>query len=219
MKLYISEGAVWLLLILYMPLVLWLLWKLWRALTEKIVVRISAIAVALITAIAIPLWDVVITSLQMAKLCPLAGVVVKRSVHVDGYLTKFGSPDLIKRGFKFIETHGMGGKVIVYTKQGDIVEELEFNPKSYQLKSKYEFIENEIYGQVPQGLLNIDTDRSAVRDRVTGEELGYAVRYRAYPGWVDRLTIARIGQIQWRCPVGGDSQEGRLERQVLLPKE
>jgi len=102
MKLYISEGAAWLLLVVYAPLVLFVLWLLWRKLPKRMLIRGAAVLVAAFIFAAIPLWDVVITSAQMAKLCPQAGITIKRTVTVDGFYTNLGGSDHLKRGFKFV---------------------------------------------------------------------------------------------------------------------
>lgn len=213
MKLYISEGAVWLLVIFFVPLVLWLLWKLWRALPRNLIIRVSVTAVVLLIVIAVPLWDVMITSAQMAKLCPQAGNHIKRTEKVEGYFSTIGTPDVLDRGFKYVEGIS-GGRVTVYTKSGNAVQKLEFDVKDYQPKSHYEFITD--HGRAFTGYLNIGITRSVVRNRQTGEEIAYALKYRAYPGWVDRNTMALLGKIFWSCPE--DSfQDIRLVRQTLLP--
>lgn len=216
MKIYISEGALLLLGLFYLPVVIWLLWKVWKNLPPQLPIRIAAIVIASVIAAAIPLGDVTITSLQMAKLCPQAGVFVKRSVKVDGFYTKFGSPDMLDRGFKYIESRGVGNQIIVYSREGGKTQTEKYDVKEYQIKSRYEYIVDEESGPY-QGRQNIGISKSVVRDRTTGEELGYTLRYKAYPGWVDRNTISRLGKSLWMCPEYTISQEIQMQRQVLLP--
>lgn len=205
------------LVIFYAPLVFWLLWKLWRALPRNPIVRVSVTAVALLIATAIPLWDVVITSVRMAELCPQAGIFVKRSVKVDGFFTDFAGEDTLKKGFNYIERLSSGDRIILYTRDGNAVKKEEFGTKQYQVKSRYEFIYKDIYARPLEGYL-IDVSRSVVRDRVSGEEIGYSLRYTAFPGWFDRNTVGRLGRIQWSCPdISG--QRISLFNRVLLPNE
>ncbi len=215
MKLYISEGAVLLLAVLYLPLTLWFIWKLWKALPKNLALRVVASFIAVLIAAAIPLWDVVRTSTKMAELCPQAGLFVKRSVKVDGFYTNFGSQDMLKRGFQYIESKSHATRIFVYTKAGDIVNKEEFDANIYQVRSRYEFIYNAEHGAF-EGRRDIGIQKSVVRDRETKEELGFALRYAVFPGWVDRNTIALLGRIGWAC--GQQDQDVMLMRQALLPK-
>lgn len=217
MKLYISEGALLVVGLFYLPVVAWLLWRLWKKLPPHLPVRLGISFIAFFIAMAIPLWDVLVTSVQMADLCPKAGVFVKRSVKVDGYMiTTLGAPELLKRGFKYIEKRESEGRITVYTLQGDKVQTQQHLETRYQPMSQHE-VKKEAYGAVVKGTLNIDMDKTIVLDRLTKEELGRSVTYRAYPGWADRQTIARIGRLFWMCPVDRTTPDLDLERAVLLP--
>jgi len=223
MKLYITDGALWLLAIFYAPLVLWLLWLLWRKLPARPVVRSLGLVVALAIAIAIPLGDVLSTSLKMAELCPQAGIFVHRPVKVEGFYTNLGGPDMLERGFKYIEAskpaglkyidaHNPGVKIVVY-QQG--AAPLEFDARTYKIKSRYEFIYDEESGAY-QGSRSIGIGRSVVRDRETREELGYALSFSVYPGWVEQITFGLFGKILWHCQAYPD-QDIRFLYQALLP--
>jgi hypothetical protein len=102
-KLYVTHEVLWFLALFYAPIVFWLLWKFWRVLPKNLVVRIAAIVLSLALAIAVPLGDVLSTSFKMAELCPQVGLFVKRPVVVDGFYSNVGSPDMLERGFKYIE--------------------------------------------------------------------------------------------------------------------
>ena len=90
MRFYISGGALLLLTLVYLPVVVLVLRLLWRRLPARRAIRIGVAVLAAIAAAAIPLWDVAITSVQMARLCPSAGLKVYKAVEVEGYLTNFG---------------------------------------------------------------------------------------------------------------------------------
>lgn len=218
MRLYISEGAVWLLVVFYTPLALLALWFLWRKLPKRLPIRIGGLLIAAFLAAAIPLWDVMITSAQMARLCPQAGVTIKRTVNADGFYTNLGDVGYLKRGFNYVEAKS-GNRVEIYTKAGNEIQiqEIDTEKTPYVPKSRYEFIYDAESGAF-EGRRDIGIQKSIARDRETNEELGYALRYKAYPGWVDRNTIALFGRILWMCPDDQD-QEVRFMRQVILPNK
>jgi len=223
MKLYITSEILWLLSIVYAPIMLWLLWKLWRALPKSLAVRVAVVVVGLAVAILIPLGDVLSTSIKMAELCPQAGVFVKRPVKAEGFYTNSGGPDMLKRGFKYVEAHWPAGatrassknpghKVLLYEAGA---EKREFDASTYQIKSRYEFIYAEENGAY-EGRRHIGVRRSVARDRESGEELGYALSFTAYPGWIDQNTFGLLGKIMWHCQAHPD-QDTRLLFQTLLP--
>lgn len=216
MKLYISDGAVWLLLVFYLPLALLGLWLLWRSLPKRWPIRIAGLVIGAFIAAAFPLWDVVITSVQMAELCPQAGVTIKRVVYANGFYSNLGGSDDIKRGFNYVEAQRPGNRIEIYTKSGNEIQKqvIDTEKVSYVPKSRYEYIFGDTVS-LPE-YARITRTRSVARDRVTSEELGYAVRYGAYPGWIDRNTIALFGRFAWNCPTDQD-QNMRLLNQVILP--
>jgi len=219
MKLYISEGAVWLLIVVYLPLSMGGLWLLWRSLPERLPVRIAGVVVGGFLAAAIPLWDVVITSAKMAELCPQAGVKIYRTVSADGFYTNFGGSDDIKRGFNYVEAKS-GIRVEIYTKVENEIQKrvIDTEKAPYVPRSRYEFIYAEQQGAF-EGRRDIGIQTSVILDREKNEELGRAVRYKAYPGWVDRNTIAQFGQLLWMCPERDQDPDMKLMRQVIVPNK
>lgn len=224
MKLYVTHEVLWFLAIFYAPIVLWLFWKLWRALPKNLTVRVLGVVVISALAIAIPLGDVLSTSIKMAELCPQVGTFIHRTARVEGFYTDLGTPDMLKRGFKYIEASKPGDKIVLYRKDA---EPLEFDAKAHQIKSRYEFIYNERIGAY-QGDQHIGIDRSVVRDRETGAELGYTLNFTAYPGWIDQNTFGLFGRFTWACPTVRPAQTVQeaksrqlqeLPYSVLLPLE
>lgn len=215
MTLHISQGALFLLALIYLPVIAWLLWALWRKIPSSRAIKSVLTVVAFVIAAAIPLGDVLITSFKMAELCPQAGVFIKRSVHTDGFFTDFVGEDALRRGFRYIERRDYGGRVTVYTRDGNTIRREEFDAKLYRPRSRYEYIFKDVYAQPLDGFL-IDMNRSVARDRTSAEELGYSLGYTAFPGWFDRNTIGRFGRLQWSCPVRGDEGIDLLYR-VFLP--
>jgi hypothetical protein len=211
---YITGFSVTLLLVLYLPLTIWGLRKLWPRLPARLSIRASVTVLIALMLAAIPLWDVTLTTVKMAELCPQAGLFVKRSVKVDGYYTNTGSAVRLDRGFKYIEEKSYGDRIIVNTKVNAAVKEEIFDAKTYQIKSRYEYIYDAVHGAV-DGRRDIAIRKAVVRDRETKEELGYALRYAVFPGWVDRNTIGLLGMVGWVC--AQQDQEIMLMEQALLP--
>mgnify|MGYP001462517061 CR=1 FL=1 len=212
---YITGFSVTLLLVFYCPLAILVLRKIWPRLPAELSNRVPATMILALILAAIPLWDVTLTTIKMAELCPKAGLFVKRSVKVDGYYTNLGSPSTLKRGFKYIESQPYGDQIIVYTQTDNSIKEEKFDAKTYQVKSQYESIYEVEVGAV-EGRQDIGFQKSVVRDRETKEVLGYALRYAVFPGWVDRNTIGLIGMVGWAC--AKPDQDTMLEYQALLPK-
>ena len=192
-----------------------LAWRISRAFTTTSSYRAGISFVVVIGVVIAMTWDVALTSLKMAELCPQAGIFVKKSVKVEGFYTNFGSPDMLDHGFKYIESRSYGDRLVVYSKEGGAVRKEEFDARTYQVKSRYEYIYDAESGAF-QGRKDIGIQKSVVRDRNTRDELGYALRYKVYPGWVDRNTLSRIGQVLWMCQ-GHMDQEIQMRRKALLP--
>jgi len=212
---YITGFSVTLLLVFYCPLVIWVLRKIWPTLPARSSVQVPVTIFVAVSLAAIPLWDVTLTTIKMEELCPKAGLFVKRSVKVDGFYTNLGTPSTLDRGFKYIEEKSYGDRIVVYTKVGGVIKKDVFDARTYQIRSRYESIFNAEEGAV-DGRRDIGIQKSIVRDRDTKEELGYALRYAVFPGWLDRNTIGLLGMVGWTC--AKPNQDTMLERQVLLPK-
>ncbi len=99
MKLYITDMSLFVLAVFYLPLVLWLLWKVLRQhmhWANKVVLA----TLTLMLAYAIPLGDVTVNSIAMAKACPSAGLHIYKTVEVDGFIGRY---DVRDRPYRFIE--------------------------------------------------------------------------------------------------------------------
>jgi len=217
-KIYMSEGAVWLLIVFYTPAVVLVLWKLWRLLPHHWGIKVAWTLTLAFLAAAFPLGDVLSTSRKMADLCPQAGIKIYRTVTVDGFLTNFGDASFLEKGFIYIEGVKPGKRIVILTKVGGEIrrQEIDIEKTPYEPKSQYEFIFSLQSGRF-ENRRDIGIQRSVVRDRLTGEVLGEAVAFYAYPGWVDGLTIARFGRLQWMCP-STPGQTLKMMYQVLVPR-
>ncbi|MBX3664464.1 MAG: hypothetical protein KF834_02145 [Burkholderiales bacterium] len=161
-------------------------------------------------------WDVVRTSVTMAQLCPQAGVFVKESIRVEGFYINSGYPDMLKEGFQYIESQESDDRLIVYRKiEGEVIKE-KYDAKTYAVKSRYE-IKYDVGEKALQSRRDIGIQRSFVRDRLKNEELAYALRYYAYPGWVDRHSLSLLTQVLWACPNLPHAHAIEMRKRALLP--
>lgn len=193
----------------------WLGWRFSKGIDARPAYRIGITLFATLAVVAAMTWDVVRTSITMARLCPQAGIFIKKSVRVDGYLTNIGGADGLKAGFNFIEKKGVGNSIIIYRYEQDGIKEQVHDKNSYKIKSQYEFI-YESEGGPYKERSDIGFLRSVVLDRKAREEIGYAIQFTAYPGWLDRKTLSLLTKTLWVCPEQGYLSE-RLKTQTLLP--
>ncbi len=191
-------------------------WRLSRGRVVRSAHRWSIAVLAMSATVVLMTWDVVRTSLMMAELCPQAGLFVMKSVRVDGFYTDFGSPDMLKRGFKYIESRSYANRIIFYSRDNEVVHQQEFDAKQYRVQSQYEYVYGADTGAY-QGRQDIGIHKSVVRDRLNNEKLGYALRFIAYPGWVDQRTVGLISRFFWGCKTETPDQNLLLSRKVLLP--
>lgn len=190
-----------------------ILWRRRLGLVAKVAL---ATAIPLIT-LALLTWDVCITSTQMAALCPSEGLHIRRTVATDSILTNFGSPEaFLKSGFRLVELRRAGRTLVYSIKDGSVSREVfETSREEYVPKSRYEFV----WGQ-PQalpGYRNIGSTRSYARDRETGDELGSALTYTAYPGWFDKMTFQKLQLFVWQCPNSSAFPHAELFQKAIRP--
>jgi len=93
MKLYITAMSLFVLAVFYLPVVFWLLRRLWRSPRWPGMKKVGILFVAILLAYAIPLGDVTINSLAMAKVCPGAGLHIYKTVEVEGFSGDLGGRD------------------------------------------------------------------------------------------------------------------------------
>lgn len=191
-------------------------WHVSRRFTSRLAYRSCIASVVGLITIAAMTSDVAHTSLKAAKLCPQVGVYVKRPVRVEGFYIEYGAPDLLNLGLKYLERKGSAGQIIVYSKDGDAIKAEEFDSGKYQIKSRYEFISAS--GVAFDERRDIGVYKSVVRDRQTGEEIGYALAFTIFPGWVDRKTIGLLTKTIWVCPDDNRDLESDLRIQTFLPQ-
>lgn len=196
MKLYISDLSLILLAVLYLPLVLWALWKLASTPRLRRRTKVALLPVALLIAYAIPLGDVTLNSIAMKRACQKAGLHIYKRVKIEGYLDSSNSETSITElGYRFAEIPKpgfSGGKfidalTIVHLERdqrGEIIRTELDRPKS-----DYEVI-NADATPSPQERLG-SKGRTYIRNRHTREVLGEWLSFHPMHGWLDRLTLNR----------------------------
>lgn len=103
MKLYITDMSLFVLSVFYFPVVLWLLWKLIKQPVSIVTKTVSAILL-LAVAYAIPLGDVTVNSMAMAKVCPSAGLHIYKTAEVEGYIDSGSEITLRQSPYNFVES-------------------------------------------------------------------------------------------------------------------
>lgn len=191
-------------------------WRFSKCMSVRPAHRIVITSFATLAVVVAMTWDVVRTSITMAQLCPQAGVHVKKTVKVDGFYTNSGHPDMLKEGFQYIESQESGDRISVYRKSVDGVVKDEFDSKIYRLKSRYE-VNYDVGEKQFGGRSDIGARKSFARDMQTNEQLAYAIRFYAYPGWVDRHTLSLMTQVFWVCPSLFQDHSIEMRKKTLLP--
>jgi hypothetical protein len=212
MKLYITDLSMLVLLLLYLPLVLFLLWRIVRSKRLSKLGKAVVIPIFLVIAYAIPLGDVTINSIAMAKVCPNAGLHVYKQVKVDGYFDPLGSLDTLERfSYRFIEVTEPGGGVIRLEKGGTgMIEKMRLARPTAQHEIRYE-------GWHVDRALGVSMLQDSIKDRTTGEVLGERLLFNPIPGWVDRTFVLRwFGEAIQGCHGQPDYE---FRSKVLLPND
>lgn len=215
MKFYISDISIGMLAIVYLPIVIWMLWKIARSDAVALVVKSILFPLVAGLAYAIPLGDVTMNSIAMSKVCPSAGLNVYKKVQVDGYYdTGSGPRQIEENGYRYIETQKPGGKVARYERQADgHITRTELDAPSAEYEVVYE-----IRSPVPElGVRSMQ--RWHVRHRGSGEVVGEWLAFSPMHGWVDRFLLNRwFGAGLPGCDGGVLAKHENWRQQILQPR-
>lgn len=219
MKLYINEISVLVLIIFYLPIVIWALRKIWASHLHGLT-KLFAMFSAYVMAYLIPLGDVTYNSIAMAKLCPIAGMRIYKTVKVEGYLTDLGDGDILKKyPYQYIETKTYQTKpdrslyYRKYEKQSDgtITSRLIDQPTAeYEVRRRGLRYDQTIHAEKASWV---------IENRITKEIIAEWLFFRALPGWLDRVLVYRwfgYGGSALSCTSRSDFSS--WEQKVLLPK-
>jgi hypothetical protein len=186
MKLYISDLSLFLLAVFYLPLVILVLWRIARS---RLTLGMKALALVstLVVAYAIPLGDVTMNSIAMARVCPTAGLHIYKRVKVEGYFDRSGGEDVLQKyPYRFIETKRPGTKIIRFERQADgSINRTELDAPTAEYEVVYD-------SKAPVPELGVRSrQRWWVRDRTSGDAVGEWLAFSPMHGWVDRYLLNR----------------------------
>ncbi|MES9857004.1 MAG: hypothetical protein ABW166_10415 [Sedimenticola sp.] len=217
MKLYISDLSLYVLMVTYLPLVIYLLVRLLLNKNISKLAKTVSIAVGIPIAYAIPFGDVTLNSMAMTKACPKAGLYVYKKVEVDGFLDSTVVPrDMARDGYQFMETYVRGGGYARFDLQGDgEIIRTEMDEPTAEYEVRYEVYSRTLDGTfrrlysgkesfVYKGEEGIEElpvvggkryggmERWHARNRITKEVVGEWITFSPLHGWVDRIFLHRL---------------------------
>lgn len=213
MKLYITSLSVLVLIFIYLPIVLWALWRLWRSPRWRGAAKACVMLLAALLAYAIPLGDVTVNSIAMAKVCPNAGLHIYRTVEVDGFI---GHRTLDYAPYKFIEFPTLRTNGTYYWVHSEKRPDGSISEKKLeQPTAEYEVIDGQWH---VDSNLGVEAMTDVVRSRISGEILAERNLFNPLPGWLDKILV-----IRWFGTGGRDGCHGEpaygFEPKVLIPKQ
>ncbi len=209
MKLYISGVSVIVLIVFYLPLVIWIMRRIWGGNLQS-GAKASAMILVAIVAYIIPLGDVTVNSVAMAKVCPTAGLHIYKTVEVEGYAGMV-SGDILKRyPYSFVENESYG-KWVRWEWQDNEIKLI----RGVSPKSEYE-ITSDTWHPDPQK--RVEVMRDIIRHRMTGEILADDLKYQPLPSWIDRLFLFSWAGYWSPGNCGSKQNIYQIVHQVLLPK-
>jgi len=175
---FISGFALIFLLLIYLPLIIWLVIKLWRAVPYRKGLRLGVILLFILVAAAIPLGDVYVGSLKLERLCEVeGGTHIYKTVKADGfYSDQLLYDNLLKYGYSYVEGKSRGRLYVAKMVNGEIVKEEISEPQSRHLLTKQRQVLNQ----------SLSKTRYIISDRKSGDMLAERSSYGYYGGWLDR---------------------------------
>lgn len=223
MTLYITSLSLIFLIIFYAPLVLWLLTKILRtnfSFRNRVIFSIFM----LILAYAIPLGEVTMNSIAMAKVCPQAGLHIYRTVEVDGYIDSTSDQFLRENDYSFIETPqpGTDGKSYSWVRYEKQKDGSILHTRVNQPSSSYEVLTPGGYADYSGVTLSETQDgvrktRWVIRDRETGEIIAEWLFFNAVPAGPDKFMMYGTGGETLSCTFNSDFSS--WPKHILLPKK
>lgn len=214
MKFYITAISIFVLAVFYMPLVIWILKRIWRNPRWRGMQKAGVLTLAVLLAYAIPLGDVTVNSLAMAKVCPTAGLHIYKTVEVEGLV---GHYDVRDRPYRFIEFPTMRANGTHYwirsEKQPDgsvTTTELE------RPTAEYEIVYVQWHKDITRG---VESSAYIVRNINSGEILAERNLFNPLSGWVDRALVYRWFGYGGREGCHGAPSAGIDETRILIPKK
>ena len=186
--------------VLYLPMVLFLLWLIYRKIKSA---KLFLVVPALVL-LTLPFWDVYMVGRDADRLCrERGGLHVYKTVKAEGFLGGGGVERWLKYGFKYVENGG-GDKMSRYTMQdGEVVHQrVQKFISQYQAKSGN-------YDKVVTKSISESSEK--VVDLKSNEVLGELIWFNIYPGLFDQLLLRLVGSgpVLWHC--GDEPQAGKKD--------
>ncbi|MBS4099089.1 MAG: hypothetical protein KGZ83_19895 [Sulfuricella sp.] len=214
MKLYITPPSVLVLMIFYLPAVLWTLWGIWQNSRWRGITKVIVLLLATLLAYAIPLGDVTVNSMAMAKVCPSAGLHIYKTVEVDGFV---GHYNLSDSPYKFIEFPTLRANGTYYWVRSERNPDGGISVKELaQPTAEYEVVDEEWHLDKERG---VEAMRYVVRNRVSGEILAERNLFNPLPGWLDKILVVRWFGTGGREGCHGKPSAGIDESKILIAKK
>lgn len=205
-KFYIGLAGP-LLLVVYLPIVLAGLfflatrkWRWWM----KVPILLAYIAVTY----AVPLGDVTVNSMNMAKMCGDSGLHIYRSVEVDGFYGGLAPLEILdKNKYKFIEDIYLG-RVTRYERNGSLINKISMAAPS----AEWEY-HNGI--GVPNRKFGVTETHSYIKSRFTNEVIAEHFGFSPWRGWIDQEIGRLIDNYSEGC--GWSTDLLSVRSKILIP--
>lgn len=213
MKFYITNLSLFLLIFLYLPIIAWMMWRVWRSPQLRGAWKAGALMLAALLAYAVPLGDVTVNSLAMAKVCPSAGLHIYKTVKVEGFIGHYnlrGSP------YQFIEFPTLRANGTYYWVRSEKNPDGSISVKELaQPMAEYEVVDGQWYVDKSRG---VEVKSEAIRNRISGEVIAERNLFNPLPGWLDKILVVRWFGTGGRYGCWGEPSAGIDETKVLIPK-
>lgn len=185
---YVSGFALLFVAFIYVPVLIWLLRKLWRRLPLAHGWRVSLVTGLFLVALILPFADVAYVGLQHQALCRKdAGTHLYKTVEADGFDS--GSlllESMLDRGFSYVEGENPVKLYRAEKHDGKVVYQRIEAPVSRYMYMRDEEILSHVMAK----------NRRLIKDRQSSEVLAEHVNYGYYRGWLDRRVF-----LGWMGPI------------------
>lgn len=190
MKFYITNLSLFVLIFLYLPFVLWVLWRVSRSPQLRGIWKVGVVILTVFLAYALPLGDVTVNSLAMAKACPNAGLHVYKTAEVEGYLTTIGDGGILKtHPYRFIEAPQLKANGTYYWRRYEKNPDGSIGEKRLEKPTaEYEVVDGKWHVDDTRG---VEVSIDVIRSRKSGEVLAEINLFNPLPGWLDKILVVR----------------------------
>ncbi|HRE15572.1 MAG TPA: hypothetical protein PLW86_00690 [Rhodocyclaceae bacterium] len=214
MKLYITNLSLLVLLLLYLPVVLWGLRRLWRSQQLRGLWKAGVMMLAIVLAYALPLGDVTVNSMAMGKACPKAGLHIYRTVEVEGFIGRYRLSDT---PYQFIEMPMLRTDGTYYWNRSERNPDDSIRQKKLeQPTAEYEVVDGQWH---VDKVLGVERKTDVIRNRVSGELLAERNLFNPLPGWIDKVLVVRWFGTGGSHGCWGTPSAGIAETKILIPKQ